>query len=128
MRRLSQAGKIASHNRMFLQLGQRNQSADPQTAFTVFSDLVESANGFEVYYSRRSRDVVLHRRQEILAAGDLPRGIIGILRRWSRLEGADRFSNGVWTHPFKGFHALILSPIRPIRILSWVMGGSRTTT
>src|SRR5258708_37315134 len=131
MRRLGQARKVAMHYWLLFQLSQRNQSADAQAAFAVGYDPIESANAFQVYHARRTRDVILHRSQKILAAGDWSRGVVGISRRGSRLERADGFIDSGWTYPFKSLHAGLLSRIRfrsPIRILSGVIGNSRTRT
>src|ERR1700716_32392 len=112
------------HHWILVQLSQRNQSADAQPAFAVGNDPIESANAFQVYHARRTRDVILHSSQKILAAGDWSRGVVGISRRGGRLERADGFIDSGWTYPFKSFHASLLSPIKPIRILSGVIGNS----
>src|SRR6267378_262657 len=119
------------HHGILFQLSQRNQSADAQSAFAIGYDPIESANAFQVHYPRWTRDVILHRSQKILAARDWPRGVVGISRRGSRLERADGFIDSGWTYPFKSLHAGLLSRIRsgsPIRILSGVIGNSRTRT
>ena len=45
----------------------------------------------------------------------------------AELERADCFADRGWADPFKRFHAVLPSRIRPIRILSGVIGNSRTS-
>src|ERR1051326_60427 len=128
MRSFRQTREIARHQRMFLKLRQRHQGSDSQTAFAVGSNTVESANAFKINHAHRPRNVILHRRQKILAAGEWSCEVIEIRGCRSGLESGDRFSNRVRTDPLKRVHALLLSFINPRRILSGVIGNSRTRT
>src|SRR5262249_871243 len=69
---------------------------------------------------------ILHCRQNVLAAGDWPGRVVRVGRRGAGLEGVDGFGDAGHIHPFKVVHALLLSPARAIRILSGVIGSSRT--
>src|SRR5713226_1662430 len=126
MRRFGKTWKIATYHWVLFKLSQRDQRADAQSAFAVCYDPIEPPNTFKINQARRPRDVILHRGQKILPARNWSRGIVCIIRRWGRLERADGFGDAVWTHPLESFHALLL--IRPTRILSGVMGKSRTRT
>src|SRR5262249_57806615 len=69
---------------------------------------------------------VLHGGQDVLGAGDWPGRGGRVGRRGTGLEGVDGFGDAGHIHPFKVVHALLLSPGRAIRILSGVIGSSRT--
>src|SRR5437660_688040 len=128
MRCLRQTGKVATHNRIFFKLGQRHQCSDSQSAFAIRFDLIKPANAFKIDHAHGARDVILHRRQKILPPGDWSRGVIEIRRHGCGLEGADGFGDRARADPLERVHARLLSLIRPIRILSGVMGSSRTRT
>src|SRR5881227_808808 len=128
MRRLRQTWEVATNNRIFFKVGQRHQRSDSQSAFAVPFDLIEPANALKIDHAHGAGDVVLHRRQKILAASDWSRGVIKIRRRRCGLEGADGFGDCGRADPLESVHALLLSLIRPIRILSGVIGSSRTRT
>src|SRR5260370_6031920 len=113
---------------MFLKLGQCHQCADSQSALAVRFNLIKATNAFKVDHAHGARDVILHSRQKILTAGDWSCRVIGIRRRGCGLEGADGFGDGAWTDPLESVHARLLSLIKPIRILSGVIGSSRTRT
>src|SRR5437016_67290 len=127
MRGFSETRKCLKHSRILFQLRERNQRAQAQSAFAVALDLIESAHAFQINHARWPRDVVLHRRQKILSAGDWTRCLVNVCTRL-RTKRSDRFLETTWTHPLEGFHALLLSAISPIRILSGVIGSSRTRT
>src|SRR5437762_1483045 len=113
---------------MFFKLGQRNQGSDSQAALSVLVNAIESANAFQVNYARGPRDVILHGGQKILAAGDGSGSFVDVCQPWCGSQRGDCFPETSRTHPLKRFHASLLSPISPDRILSGVIGSSRTRT
>src|SRR5215208_7217128 len=142
MRGFSETGKTLPHAGMLFEVVQRHERADGEF-FRVECDAIEAANVFEIDQTRRTRCVVFHRGQQILAAGDWSRSFVDITRR-SNGEHLHGFVNVCRISPLKGFHICVLELFlttdytdetdqiwdnrflsKPIKILSGVIGSSR---
>src|SRR6185369_3750219 len=77
VRRFSKPGKTLAHTGMLLELTQRNERADRESA-RVKCDLIQSTNILEIHDARRTRRVILHRRKQVLPARNRPRRLINI--------------------------------------------------
>src|SRR5829696_8955774 len=106
MRGFRETGKTLSHDSMLFELVQRHERADGEF-FRVQCDAIEAANVFEIDQTRRTRCVVFHRGQQILAAGDWSRSFVDVTRR-SNGEHLHGFVDGGWARPLKGFHVCVL--------------------
>src|SRR5947199_5331856 len=113
---------------MLFELCERHKRADSQAAFAIRFDAIKPSYVLEIDDAHGACDVLFHGGQDVLPACNRSRRLVHVIRRGRRLQQLDCFVDGRWTDPLKSLHALLLSFINPIKILSGVMGSSRTRT
>ena len=129
---LGQAGELGADVGVLFELRDRRHRADLQAAGAVRLDVVEAVDRLEVDDAVRADDV----RLQASSAGPARRRSRAAPRRGrpSRSAGLSSFTASstvealAHSNEFMGYPRLLLCCIRPLRILSGVIGSSRTRT
>src|SRR5204863_358391 len=121
-------GEASAHVGVLFELRERDERADAKSLLAVALDAVEAAYAFQIHNARGACDVVLHSRQQVLPARDGSRVVVNVFRRGRGLQETHCLADARRTRPLERLHTLCPPFIRPVRILSGVIGNSRTRT